>query len=82
MKEIEIAKVINLARDKKYEVTCAAFDLVDHIFKVDVGRSLKKRKLAVQAMSLLSEGHIKYGYETEEIRKAIAKKNASSTEEE
>ncbi|MDH5717544.1 MAG: hypothetical protein OEZ22_07880 [Spirochaetia bacterium] len=63
MKEIEIAKVLGLAKKQKYEVTCASFDLVDHIFKVDLPRSLKNRKLAVQAMSLLAEGHIKYGFE-------------------
>ncbi|MDH5719497.1 MAG: hypothetical protein OEZ13_02640 [Spirochaetia bacterium] len=80
MKEIEITKVIGLAKEKKYEVTCAAFDLVDHIFKVDVGRSIKKRKLAVQAMSLLSDGHIQYAYETEENAPVKSTKKASEEE--
>jgi len=81
MKEIEIAKVINLARQKKYEITCAAFDLVDHIFKVDVARSLKKRKLAVQAMSLLSDGQVKYGYETDDMKRPVSRKKESAEEE-
>jgi len=63
MREIEIGKVLGLSRAKKYEITCASFDLVDHIFKVEVPRSLKQRKLAVQAISLLSDGHIQYGYD-------------------
>lgn len=63
MKDIEIAKILYLAKSHKYEVACASFDLVDHIFKVDVPRSLKKRKLAVQSMSLLADEQIKYGYE-------------------
>ncbi len=63
MKDIEIAKILYLARTKKYEVTCATFDTVDHIFKIDLPRSLKSRKLAVQALSLIADGIIKYGYE-------------------
>lgn len=63
MKEIEIAKVLNLSKKQKYEIACATFDVVDHIFKVDVPRSLKTRKLAVQAMSLLSDGNVQYGYD-------------------
>lgn len=63
MKDIEIAKILYLAKNHKYEVACASFDLVDHIFKVEVPRSLRKRKLAVQSMSLLADEHIKYGYE-------------------
>ena len=63
MREIEISKVLGLSKSKKYEITCASFDLVDHIFKVEIPRSMKHRKLAVQAMNMLSEGHIQYGYE-------------------
>ena len=65
MKEIEIAKVLNLSKNQKYEITCATFDVVDHIFKIDVPRSLKPRKLAVQAMALLADGNVQYGYEKE-----------------
>ncbi|RME93209.1 MAG: hypothetical protein D6767_01490 [Candidatus Hydrogenedentota bacterium] len=63
MKEIEISKVIHLAEGNKYEKSCATFDLVDHIYKVDMPKSLRGRKPAVQAMTLLAEGIIKYGYE-------------------
>ena len=63
MKEIEISKVLNLAKGNKYATACAAFDLVDHIFKVEVPKNLKSRKLSVQAMTLLQDGVIKYGYE-------------------
>ncbi|MCB1146987.1 MAG: hypothetical protein KDK41_12825 [Leptospiraceae bacterium] len=63
MKDIEIAKILYLAKNHKYEVTCASFDTVDHIFKLDVPRSMKNRKSAVQAMSLLADGGVQYGYE-------------------
>lgn len=66
MRDIEIAKVLYLAKNKKYEVTCAAFDLVDHMPKVEVPRLLKGRKLAVQAMSLIADEQVNYGYENEE----------------
>ncbi len=62
MKNIDIKKVISLVEQKKFEVTCAAFDLADHIFKVEVPKSLRGRKLAVQSISLLSNEHIQYGY--------------------
>ena len=67
MKELEISKVLNLTKTQKYEMACATFDLVDHIFKVDIPRSLKHRKLAVQAISLLSDGLIQYGYEDQTV---------------
>jgi len=63
MREIEISKILGLSKSKKYEITCASFDVVDHIFKVEIPRSMKHRKLAVQAMNMLAEGHIQYGYE-------------------
>lgn len=64
MKELEISKVLNLAKSNKYATACAAFDVVDHIFKIEVPKSLKPRKLAVQAMTLLQDGVVKYGYES------------------
>ena len=66
MRDIEIAKVLYLAKNKKYEVTCAAFDLVDHMPKVEMPRLLKGRKLAVQAMALIADEQVNYGYENEE----------------
>ncbi|MDH4200160.1 MAG: hypothetical protein OEV66_07240 [Spirochaetia bacterium] len=63
MKEFEISKVLNLAKGNKYAIACASFDLVDHIFKVEVPKNMRTRKLSVQAMSLLHEGSVKYGYE-------------------
>ncbi|MBV6492417.1 MAG: hypothetical protein LDLANPLL_00410 [Turneriella sp.] len=63
MKDIEIAKILYLAKSKKYEVACASFDLVDHLGKVDVPKGLKRRKNAVQTLSLLADEKIKYGYE-------------------
>ncbi|MCX7631895.1 MAG: hypothetical protein N2Z22_01030 [Turneriella sp.] len=63
MKDIEIAKILFLAKSKKYEVACACFDIVDHLPKLDVPKSLKKRKGAVQTLALLADGKVKYGYE-------------------
>ena len=63
MKLVDISKVLTLSKKQKFETTCASFDLVDHIFKVDMPLSLRKKKLAVQAISLLADGHIKYGYQ-------------------
>lgn len=65
MKHIEISKFLTLSKANKYEVACATFDLVDHIFKLDVPRSLRGRKLSVQAISLLADGAVQYGYEKE-----------------
>ena len=80
MKEIEISKVLNLAKNQKYEVTCATFDLVDHIFKVDVPRSMKSRKLAVQSMSLIADGNIQYDYEKSPPSAVAAPKERSEEE--
>lgn len=63
MKDIEIAKILFLAKQKKYEVTCAIFDVADHILKLDIPKNLRNRKLAVQAMNLVADGLVKYGYE-------------------
>lgn len=68
MKDIEIAKILLLAENNRYELACASFDVVDHINKIDMPASqksiLKNRKLAVQAMTLLSENQVKFGYDT------------------
>lgn len=63
MRDIEISKVLSLSKDKKYEIACACFDVVDHILKVDIPRSLKGRKRSVQAMSLIADENLKFGYE-------------------
>lgn len=67
MKDIEIAKILFLAENNRYELACAGFDVVDHINKIDMSASqksiLKNRKLAVQAMTLLSENQVKFGYD-------------------
>lgn len=76
MKEIEISKVLQLAKGNKYEKSCATFDLVDHILKVDVPKSLRGKKPAVQAIVLLADEQIHYGYDTSEPSKV------SSSEEE
>ena len=81
MREIEISKVLQLGRQKKYEMACASFDLVDHIFKVEVPRSLRGRKMAVQALSLLADGHIQYGYEESAKNVPIAAAKDDSSEE-
>ena len=81
MKEMEITKVLNLVKGNKYEAACAAFDLVDHIFKVDVPKSMRTRKLSVQAMSLLHDGVIKFGYENKN-NEVVEKSQAKSSEEE
>ena len=80
MKHIEIAKVLTLAKENKYEMACATFDVVDHIFKVDVPRSLRGRKMSIQAMSLLADGVVQFGYEKD--HSASAREDASSTSEE
>jgi hypothetical protein len=63
MKDIEIAKILYLAKSKKYEVACASFDVVDHLSKLEVPKSLKRRKSAVQTLSLLADEKVRYGYD-------------------
>jgi hypothetical protein len=63
MKDIEIAKILYLAKSKKYEVACASFDVVDHLSKLEVPKSLKRRKIAVQTLSLLADEKVRYGYD-------------------
>ncbi len=62
MKELDIGRVINLAKNRKYEITVASFDVVENLPLLDVPRSMKGRKRAVQALSLLSDGGVQYGY--------------------
>ncbi len=70
MKQIPISKILNLTNKNKFEVTCATFDAVDHIFKLEITKSLKGRKSAVQVMTLLAGGHIQYGYDKPAIQEA------------
>lgn len=67
VKDTDIVKILLLAEGNKYETACAGFDVVDHINKIDLPGNmrsvLKNRKLAVQAMTLLSDHHVKFGYE-------------------
>lgn len=63
MKDIEIAKILYLAKSKKYEVACASFDVVDHLFKLEIPKGLKRRKGAVQALSMLADEKVHYGYD-------------------
>lgn len=63
MKDIEIAKILYLAKSKKYEIACASFDVVDHLPKLEVPKSLKRRKSAVQTLSLLADEKVRYGYD-------------------
>lgn len=67
MKDIEIAKILYLAKSKKYEVACASFDVVDHLFKLEIPKGLKRRKSAVQTLSILADEKIKYGYDRKEV---------------
>ncbi|AFM12674.1 hypothetical protein [Turneriella parva] len=66
MKDIEIAKILYLAKSKKYEVACASFDVVDHLFKLDVPKGLKRRKSSVQTLSMLADEKVKFGYDRKE----------------
>lgn len=66
MKDIEIAKILYLAKSKKYEVACASFDVVDHLFKLDIPKGLKRRKSAVQTLSMLADEKVRYGYDRKE----------------
>ena len=67
MKDIEIAKILSLAKSNKYEVACASFDVVDHLFKLDIPKGLKRRKSAVQTLSILADEKVKYGYDKKEV---------------
>lgn len=74
MKDIEIAKILYLAKSKKYEVACASFDVVDHLFKLDIPKGLKRRKSAVQTLSMLADEKVKFGYDRKETV-AVADEN-------
>ena len=81
MKTIDVSKVLNLTKDKKFEVTCASFHAVDHIFKVDLPRSLKGHKPAIQAMSLLANGQLQYGYDAHLRDKPIESSEEEASQE-
>ena len=63
MKKMDISKVLKLSSKKKFEAACATFDIVDHILKIEVPSFLKGRKLAVQAINLLADKQLKYGFQ-------------------
>jgi hypothetical protein len=69
--EFEISKLIELARYKKYEMSCAGFAALDKIDKLPVAQKLKTRKIAVQALSVLSDNLIQYDYFSLEERKKL-----------
>lgn len=69
--EIDIQKVIQLARAKKYEVTSAGFAVLDKIEKINFPKKMKGRKPAVLAIHALSDKMVKYDYFTPEQRKKL-----------
>jgi hypothetical protein len=69
--EFDISKLIELVRVSKYEMTSAGFAALDKIDRLPVPQKLKNRKIAVQALSVLSEGSIQYGYFSAEERKKL-----------
>ena len=79
MKDIEIAKILYLAKSKKYEVACASFDVVDHLFKLDVPKGLKRRKSSVQTLSMLADEKVKFGYDRKETV-AVAEDDENETD--
>ncbi|MCB1157274.1 MAG: DNA primase [Leptospiraceae bacterium] len=70
--DFDILRVIELARDHKYEVTVAGFEVLDKIDKIDIPKGLKPKKVAVQALYALSEKMVQYDYFTSEQRKQLA----------
>ncbi len=79
MKDIEIAKILYLAKSKKYEVACASFDVVDHLFKLDVPKGLKRRKSSVQTLSMLADEKVKFGYDRKDAV-AVAEDDENETD--
>jgi hypothetical protein len=79
--DFDILKVVELARFKKYEITAAGFAVLDKIDKIpNIPKKMKSHKVAVQAMYVLSEGLIKYGYFTPEQRRQLLQEaNMSDT---
>lgn len=77
--DFDVLKVVELARFKKYELTAAGFAVLDKIDKIpNIPKKMKSRKVAVQAMYVLSEGLVKYGYFTPEERKRLLKEAGMS----
>ena len=81
MRRIPISKVLDLTQQNKFEVICATFDAVDHIFKVDIPRSLKGRKSAIQAMTLLADDQLKYGYDEYSFQNSPEDESTQEVEE-
>ncbi len=77
MSSDNIKYVLDLTKEKKFEVICAGFDLVDAIFKIDVPTEFSDRKIAVQAIQLLGGGYIKYGYDLSRAAREEAARNAN-----
>ncbi len=77
--DFDVLKVVELARFKKYELTAAGFAVLDKIDKIpNIPKKLKSRKVAIQAMYVLSEGLVKYDYFTPEQRKELLKQASMS----
>jgi hypothetical protein len=70
--EFDILKVVELARYKKYEMASVGFAILDKIDKIAaIPKKMKARKVAVQALYVLSEGLVKFDYFTPEQRRKL-----------
>ena len=70
--EFDVLKVVELARQNKYEITSAGFAALDKIEKINtLPKKMRTRKPAVQALFAISEGLVKYDYFSPEQRRKL-----------
>ena len=79
-KDFEISRLLELASGNKYEVTVAAFQVIDQLDQIDINKKYINRKPAVKAMVALTENLVKYDYITDEQRQELQEElNKSKT---
>ena len=70
MYTFDIRKLMSLTEKNKYATTVAAFNAIDLIDQIEDPLK-KKKKVSVQVMDLLADGHLKWDYIAEEDREAL-----------
>lgn len=77
--EFDVLKVVELARQNKYEITSAGFAALDKIDKINtLPKKMRIRKPAVQALFAISEGLVKYDYFSQDERRKLLQESGMS----
>ena len=69
--EFDTVTLMELCCNNRYAATVAGFEGIDAGDQIEISRKMRRRRAAVRAMYVLSQGIIKWDYIPEEKRQAL-----------